>query len=79
GAWIDLVRDGYNGFVVPPARGDALTDALVLVTAMNDGRRRAMGQASVELSRQLTPQRWADRFDERARCWLIGPAGRPSA
>lgn len=79
GAWIDLVCDGYNGFVVPPARSEALTDALGLVTAMDDGRLQAMGQASVELSRQLTPQRWADRFDERARAWLLGAPGRPWA
>ncbi len=74
GAWLDLVRDGYNGFLVPPRSPPDLTDAMVLVTTMSDDRRRAMGRASVSLSRQLTPQRWADAFDERSRTWLARAA-----
>jgi len=70
GAWIDLVRDGYNGFVVPPGSASALTEAMVKLTTMDAGRRAAMAEASLSLSRQLTPQRWADSFDERARAWL---------
>lgn len=70
GASLDLVRDGYNGFTVPPGNARALTDALVLVTTMPAARRQDMGQASATLSRQLTPERWADSLDERARAWL---------
>lgn len=70
GAWVDLVRDRYNGFVVAPGCVQDLADAMVLVTTMDDARRAAMGEASVMLSRQLSPQRWADTFDERARSWL---------
>ncbi|MCA1705960.1 MAG: glycosyltransferase family 4 protein [Actinobacteria bacterium] len=70
GASLDLVRDGYNGFTVPPGGVRALTDAMVLMSTMESDRRQAMGQASISLSRQLTPQRWADNFDERARAWL---------
>lgn len=70
GASLDLVRDGYNGFTVPPGNVRALTDALVLVTTMPAARRQDMGHASTSLSRQLTPDRWADLFDERSRAWL---------
>jgi glycosyltransferase involved in cell wall biosynthesis len=74
GAWIDLVRDGYNGFLVPPADAPALSGAMVRMAGMDDGRRAAMGRASVSLSRQLTPQLWADTFDERSRAWLTRAA-----
>lgn len=74
GAWLDLVRDGYNGFLVPPRSPRHLTDAMALVTTMDQDRRTAMGRASVSLSRQLTPQRWADAFDERSRAWLARAA-----
>lgn len=70
GAVLDLVRDRYNGLTVAPGNARALTDAMVLVTTMPPERRRAMGRASTLLSRQLTPQRWAESFDERARAWL---------
>lgn len=74
GAWLDLVRDGYNGFVVPPGNIAALSHAMVLITTMGDQRRSAMAEASASLSRQLTPQRWAETFDERARSWLTRAA-----
>lgn len=70
GASLDLVRDRYNGLVVAPGNVRALTEAMVFVGTMAAERRHAMGEASVTLSRQLTPQRWADSFDERARAWL---------
>ena len=79
GASLDLVRDRYNGFTIPPGDERALTDALVLIGAMAAERRRAMGDASLSLSRQLTPQGWADALDERARSWLeragLAPVG----
>jgi len=80
GASLDLVRHGYNGFTVAASNVQALTDAMVLVSTMAAERLRSMGQASVGLSRQLTPQRWADNFDERSRAWLTRaghPAGNP--
>lgn len=70
GASLDLVRDGYNGTVVPPRNVPALTDALVTITTMDEDRRRAMGEASTVLSRQLTPERWAVSVDEKVRAWL---------
>lgn len=70
GASLDLVRDGYNGFLIPPGSTWALTNALVTMTTMDDDRRGAMGRASSSLSRQLTPERWAVSFDERVRAWL---------
>lgn len=73
GASLDLVRDGYNGYVVPPSSVEALTVAMVQVTTMAPDRRRAMGAASTTLSRQLTPRRWASSLDERARAWLAQP------
>lgn len=70
GASLDMVRYGYNGFTIPPGSHQALTEAMIRLTTLEAGRRRAMGLASTVLSRQLTPQRWADCFDERARAWL---------
>jgi glycosyltransferase involved in cell wall biosynthesis len=70
GASVDLVRNGYNGLTVAAGSVEALTDAMVAISTMATDRRREMGQASVSLSRQLTPQRWADAFDARARTWL---------
>lgn len=80
GASLDLVRDGYNGFVVAPGSQAALTQAMERLSTMPAERRRAMGEASVGLSRQLTPQLWADALDQRARAWLgagraAGPPG----
>lgn len=74
GASIDLVRDGYNGFVAAPGSVSGLADAMVRVDGMGAERRRRMSRASTELSRQLTPDLWADNLDERARAWL-GRAG----
>ena len=74
GASLDMVRNGYNGFTVAAGNRQALTEAMVRITEMDGGRLLAMGRASTELSRQLTPQRWADSFDEQARSWL-GRAG----
>lgn len=35
GASLDLVGDGYNGFVIPPGCSRALTDALVTMATMD--------------------------------------------
>jgi len=72
GASDDLVHQ-ENGITVRPGDVSALTEALMRVSTMPTEQRRAMGHASVRLSRQLTPQRWADGFDQRARAWLTGP------
>lgn len=73
GASLDLVRHGYNGFVIPARNTPALTDALVTTTMMGDDRRTSMSRASTSLSRQLTPERWALSFDERVRAWFGSP------
>lgn len=77
GASLDLVRDGYNGFLIPPGSSRDLTNALVKMTMMPDDRRKAMGNASSSLSRQLTPERWAVSFDEKVRAWSEARAGGP--
>lgn len=69
GASLDLVRNGYNGFTVPAGDADALTDAMLLVARMPAERRGTLGLAGLDLSRQLTPDRWADVLDERVRTW----------
>lgn len=40
----ELVEDGHNGLLVPPARPDRLADALAALAADPD-RRAAMGRA----------------------------------
>lgn len=47
GSGADLVRNGDNGFVVPPHNVEALTQALDAV--LRDGRYREMGRRSLEI------------------------------
>jgi len=59
GAASRLVLDGYNGAVIPPDDVDALARALLRVSTAGEADRRAMTEASRELARQFTPERWA--------------------
>jgi glycosyltransferase involved in cell wall biosynthesis len=65
GAAARLVLDGYNGVVFTPGKVDAFRKALLRVHRATDGERRAMGQASLSLAGQYTPQRWAQNLVRR--------------
>lgn len=59
GAGVHLVQDGYNGFVCPAGDSSDLARAFVTVAKMSEARRGQMSDASVSISRQFSPERWA--------------------
>jgi glycosyltransferase involved in cell wall biosynthesis len=63
GAAAELVRDGENGFVVPPGDSDALRTALTTLAA-DPARRDAAGARSREFARRLRPEHWAEAVRE---------------
>ncbi|MGO9565056.1 MAG: glycosyltransferase family 4 protein [Candidatus Korobacteraceae bacterium] len=60
GASVHLVQDGYNGYVVEAGNDEVLTNTLLRMAELPAERRRHMGEASRGLSRQFTPERWAN-------------------
>jgi glycosyltransferase involved in cell wall biosynthesis len=60
GAGVHLLRPYHNGFSFPCNYVEGLADALKSMHELTDQQRWAYGQASYELSKQYTPQRWAD-------------------
>lgn len=62
GAAVHLVRDGYNGYVLEPGSVRQLYRGLRHVSRLSADVLRTMGRRSLELSRQFTPQLWAETF-----------------
>lgn len=62
GAGVHLLQDEYNGFLFETEAVEHLTHCMVRMSEAPDERRARMGERSHELSRQFTPQRWADTF-----------------
>lgn len=60
GAAVHLLQDGYNGFLFEAGNADHLAQCMVRLHKANLAQRVEMGQRSYELSKQFTPQRWAD-------------------
>jgi glycosyltransferase involved in cell wall biosynthesis len=75
GAAVHLVQDGYNGFITSANDADALARALTRVSNATPEMRQAMSEASVAMSWQFTPQRWAAYVLERA-AEIAGSASR---
>jgi 1,2-diacylglycerol 3-alpha-glucosyltransferase len=65
-AW-DLIEDARNGFRVPVEDAGALHGALSRLVADVDFR-RAAGDRSRELSKQFTPDAWAEAVAKVVRC-----------
>ena len=59
GAGVHLVQDGFNGFVVPTGDVPDLARAMAALTSASTERLAAMSHASVLLSKQFSPERWA--------------------
>jgi len=60
GATTSLLQDGYNGFLVEPGVPEQLAGQLSRLAALTAAERQSMGDRSHDLSRQFTPDRWAD-------------------
>src|SRR5690606_34557147 len=60
GAGVHLLRHLYNGYSFPTGDAASLARAMVAMHELSDDRRQAFRQASFELSKQYTPQRWAE-------------------
>jgi glycosyltransferase involved in cell wall biosynthesis len=58
----DRIVDGESGFIVPPARPDALLSRMRLLAA-DDGLRDDMGRAAFERARGQTGEAWAEAFE----------------
>lgn len=56
------VVDGLNGFIVPPADSDALSERMQ-VLAQDPERRRAMAEASRLRVKGQSPDHWAEAFE----------------
>jgi glycosyltransferase involved in cell wall biosynthesis len=65
GASTRLVLDGYNGVVVTPGDGPALTGAFSRISELSDEELLEMGRASESLALQYTPERWARNLMRR--------------
>lgn len=83
GAGVHLVQDGYNGYVVPTGDPAELAKALQVTTTLPDARQAEMSQASLLLSRQFSPDRWAtylvEMLDWRARADAVPSTRRREA
>jgi glycosyltransferase involved in cell wall biosynthesis len=66
GSSVHLVRDCFNGFLIPPEDAESLANAMLRYTSLSDERRRTMADNSYSLSLQFTPQLWAENFHSRA-------------
>ena len=62
GAAADLVSDGHNGYLFEPGDVDQLRALMVRLTKMGDKALESMGRNSHALSKQFTPELWADRL-----------------
>ena len=60
GASIGLLQDAYNGYLFENGDADHLSRQLIQMHNLQIPERLQMGERSHELSKQFTPQRWAD-------------------
>lgn len=60
GASIGLLQDAYNGYLFESGDADQLARHLIHISNVPVKDRMLMGARSHELSKQFTPQRWAD-------------------
>jgi glycosyltransferase involved in cell wall biosynthesis len=60
----ELVRDGVNGFLVPPGDPAALADRLIRVLSDRDGAERMGAEGRAFALRELTTDRMVDQFEQ---------------
>lgn len=64
GASVHLLQDGLNGLRVGVGRPGELAQAMAKLAGASAERRAQMGEASVTLASQFTPERWAQTIVE---------------
>lgn len=62
GSHVELVRDGFNGWVVPSRDEAALAAAMKRMAAMPVEELEKSGDRSAQLAAPYTPERWAQYF-----------------
>lgn len=72
GASVHLLQDGYNGYLFETGNADHLAHCLTRMSALSSSERLLMGQRSYEMSKQFTPQRWAQTLVEGLEQWSVG-------
>ena len=60
GATVHLLKDSFNGFTFPAGSASALAERMVKMSSLREDQRSEMGERSFQLSKQYTPERWAD-------------------
>jgi glycosyltransferase involved in cell wall biosynthesis len=74
----DRVREGENGFIVPPANADALKDRMARLAADAALRERMAAAARRSVAGQ-SPEVWAQHFEDAVRHILTMPPRRRSS
>ncbi|HEX8833532.1 MAG TPA: glycosyltransferase family 4 protein, partial [Abditibacteriaceae bacterium] len=69
GATVHLLQDGYNGFLFETGNVSHLVRCMTNLTALTPEARGIMGQRSYELSKQFTPQLWAQTLTRGLQDW----------
>jgi glycosyltransferase involved in cell wall biosynthesis len=59
----ELVHDGVNGFLVPPADSDAVAEAILRILE-DSALARSMGQAGLAIAQAHSETRTFDLFEE---------------
>jgi glycosyltransferase involved in cell wall biosynthesis len=67
GAADHLLQDGKNGYLFRSEDAQHLASAMATLTNTSIEERKEMGARSFELSKQYTPERWADTFIQGVR------------
>ena len=55
-----FLKEGYNGFYTKPKDVLSIVDAMKKIIEMSDLELFEMGEHSVELSKQITPEKWSN-------------------
>jgi glycosyltransferase involved in cell wall biosynthesis len=74
GAITHLLQDNYNGWTVPAGDGEALTAAMLRMSAASPERLGAMSDGSRALASRLSPTIWARNLHEELERRLPAPA-----
>jgi glycosyltransferase involved in cell wall biosynthesis len=65
GSHVELVREGFNGWVVRAGDAAGLAAAMVRVSSMSPKELSEFGKRSADLALAYTPERWAEYFLEK--------------